>query len=71
MNSSRKKQTRKVPRPNITREQAKEILKQRGWQYRTVAPILGCSYQHLSEVLNGHRNSFRILREIETLATAN
>jgi transcriptional regulator with XRE-family HTH domain len=51
----------------FTGERAKHKLKQLGWSYRAVAPVLGITYQHLSEVLNGHRDSRRILREIERL----
>ena len=51
----------------ITREQAKAILKKRGWTYRTAAPRLGVCFQHLSEVLNGHRQSKRLLEKIQQL----
>lgn len=51
----------------FTRERAKHKLKELGWSYRSVAPVLGVTYQHLSEVLNGHRESRRILRKIEKL----
>jgi len=51
----------------LTREHAKAILKAKGWSYRAAAPKLGVGYVHLSEVLNGHRKSRRILDEIPTL----
>jgi predicted XRE-type DNA-binding protein len=51
----------------LTRQQAKNKLKTLGWSYRTVAPVLGVRHEHLSHVLNGHRQSLRILRAIETL----
>lgn len=48
----------------FTREQAKSRLKRGGWSYRSIAPLLGVSYQHLCEVLNGRRQSRRLLRAI-------
>lgn len=35
-----------------------------GWSYRTAAPRLGRSYQHLCEVLNGRRQSKSLIQEI-------
>ena len=52
------------------RNQAKAILKRKGWTYRTGAPALGVTHPHLSQVLNGHRTSARILRDIERLPYA-
>lgn len=54
----------------FTRERAKVTLKSRGWSYRSAAPQLGVTYQHLSEVLNGKRLSRRLLRKISSLARA-
>lgn len=51
----------------LTRQQAKDKLKTLGWSYRTVAPVLGVRHEHLSHVLNGHRESRRILRAIGEL----
>ena len=51
----------------FTRERAKVTLKRRGWSYRAAAPALGVTYQHLSEVLNGHRESRRLLKRISKL----
>jgi lambda repressor-like predicted transcriptional regulator len=48
-------------------EQAKALLKARGWSYRAAARALGCAYQHLSYVLNGHRESRRLLSAIAKL----
>lgn len=48
----------------FTRERAKVTLKNRNWSYRTAAPEVGVSYQHLSEVLNGRRQSKRLLCRI-------
>lgn len=35
-------------------------LKRKGWSYRQAARELGITYQHLSYVLNGHRDSRRV-----------
>lgn len=51
----------------FTREQAKVTLKDKGWSYRTAAPRLGVTYQHLCLVLNGQRASKRVLTEINKL----
>jgi len=51
----------------FTREQAKVTLKDKGWSYRTAAPRLGVTYQHLSLVLNGQRSSNRVLNKIGQL----
>ena len=51
----------------LTRSQAKARLKKLGWSYRTVAPILGVHHIHLSYVLNGHRESRRLLAAIANL----
>ncbi len=52
----------------IPLEVAKQVLRDRGYSYRQAAPLLGVCYQHLSEVLNGHRPSGRVLRKISQLA---
>ena len=46
---------------------AKAILKARGWTYRTAGPALGVSHPHLSQVLNGHRQSRRLIAAIEVI----
>ena len=51
----------------FTREQAKVTLKRKGWSYRTAAEVIGISYQHLSCVLNGQRESRRVLLAIARL----
>jgi hypothetical protein len=48
-------------------EAAKRSLKRRGWSYRRAAPLLGVTYQHLCLVLNGRRESVRLIRRIEEL----
>lgn len=53
-----------------TRRAAKRALKTKGWSYRRAAPVLGVTYQHLSEVLNGNRESQRLLARISSLPTA-
>ena len=50
--------------------QAKAILKVRGWTYRTAGPRLGVSHPHLSEVLNNHRQSKRLLEAIARIPIA-
>jgi transcriptional regulator with XRE-family HTH domain len=47
--------------------QAKAMLRARGWSYRRGAVALGVTYQHLSMVLNGHRESRRLLQAIAEL----
>jgi len=59
-----------VPRDGYGVNQAKAILKARGWTYRTAGPHLGVSHPHLSEVLNGHRQSKRLLAAIATIPIA-
>ena len=49
----------------ITKEQAKASLKEKGWSYRRVAPLLGVTFVHLAYVLNGQRLSRRLLDKIE------
>ena len=51
----------------MTRKQAKTMLREKGWSYRRGAGLLGVTYQHLSLVLNGHRESRRLLRAIAAL----
>ena len=47
--------------------QHKQLLKTRGWSYRAAAAELGISYPHLSNVLNGHRESRRLLASLSRL----
>ncbi len=51
----------------LSRQQAKSHLKKLGWSYRTVAPRLGVTYPHLAKVLNGQRDSARLLGAIKHL----
>jgi hypothetical protein len=51
----------------MTRTTAKRALTAKRLSYRRAAPLLGVTYQHLSEVLNGRRQSRRLLARIETL----
>lgn len=51
----------------LTREQAKVDLKKKGWSYRTAAPALEVSSYHLNQVLNGYRESARLLSAIAAL----
>ena len=51
----------------FTRELAKVSLKRKGWSYRTAAPVLGVTYQHLCLVLCGRRESSRLMQAIATI----
>jgi len=51
----------------IGRRLAKQALKEKGYTYRTAAPVLGVCYQHLCFVLNGQRASQRLLQRIASL----
>lgn len=46
---------------------AREELKRKGWSYRTAAPFLGVSYQHICLVLTGKRISQILLDRIFSL----
>ena len=46
---------------------AKQILKSKGYSYRSGAPVLGVNFSHLSRVLNGHRTSQSLLKRIEAM----
>ncbi len=48
-------------------EAAKEKLKSKGWSHRTAARELGVSFEHLNRVLNGHRESRRLLAQVAKL----
>jgi hypothetical protein len=54
----------------LAREHAKATLKRHGWSYRKAAPFLGVGYVHLSRVLNGQRESRRLLAAIAALPHA-
>jgi lambda repressor-like predicted transcriptional regulator len=43
------------------------ILKDKGWSLRTAAPHLGVHFGHLHQVLQGRRESQRLLRAIQQL----
>jgi len=55
----------------LARQQAKALLKKRGWSYRSAAETLGLSpkngFVHLCRVLNGERTSHRLLRAIQNI----
>ena len=51
----------------LTRQQAKQHLKSLGWSYRRAAPLLGVTHIHLAYVLNGQRQSRRLLSEISEM----
>lgn len=46
---------------------ARNDLRRKGWSHREAAARLGVSTYHLSLVLNGRRESRRILKAIEEL----
>jgi lambda repressor-like predicted transcriptional regulator len=48
----------------INLEQEKSKLRRKGWAYRRLAAELGVTYQYLSDVLNGHRASRRLIARI-------
>jgi hypothetical protein len=52
----------------LTRNEAKRKLKKMGLSYRKASPLLGVSYPHLCYVLNGHRDSGRLMRAIAALS---
>lgn len=56
--------TRRFPGP-VTK--ARRHFHAHGWSYRSAAPVLGVSYQHLSQVLNGERQSRRLINAVLSL----
>jgi len=46
---------------------ARKQLRTKGWSYRRAAPELGVHFVHLSQVLNGHRQSRRLISAISEL----
>lgn len=53
-----------------TRQEAKAHIRKLGWAQQKVAPVLGVGYEHLNRVLNGHRDSRRLIRLIFALPPA-
>ena len=51
-------------------QRAKARLTELGLSYRRAAPLLGVRFEHLCLVLNGHRDSARLLAAIDALQTA-
>jgi transcriptional regulator with XRE-family HTH domain len=45
----------------------KRRLKKKGWSNRAAAQMLGVTFEHLNRVLNGHRESARLISSIEAL----
>ncbi|MDD5349482.1 MAG: helix-turn-helix transcriptional regulator [Chthoniobacteraceae bacterium] len=54
----------------VTRYNAKERLKRRGWTQQAAADAIGVHRVHLTYVLNGQRNSRRLLAAIANLPYA-
>lgn len=46
---------------------AKRELKKKKWSYRKAAPLLKVTYQYLSDICNGSRQSLRLSRRIDAL----
>ncbi|WP_035605096.1 hypothetical protein [Haloferula sp. BvORR071] len=59
--------TPKKPRVSRAIAAARRHFFAQGWSYRSAAPLLGVGYQHVSEVLNGRRESKRLLAAILAL----
>lgn len=51
----------------MTRHTYKVTIKQRGWSQQAAAQQLGVTFEHLNRVLNGHRESRRLLESIQRL----
>jgi hypothetical protein len=51
--------------------EAKRILKERGWTYRTAAPVCQVRFEHFGKVLCGMRESGVLLRRIHELPPRN
>ena len=43
------------------------MLRDKDWSYRKAAPLLGVTYQYLSDVANGRRISRRLYLKIQQL----
>ena len=51
----------------MTGHTAKVTLKKRGWTQQKAAKEIGVTFEHLNRCLNGHRESRRLMRAIESL----
>ncbi len=51
----------------LERNEVRRLLKSRGWSYRRAGAYLGISYPHICLVLQGKRESKRLLRAIAAL----
>lgn len=49
------------------RNAIKRGLASKGWTQADAAKTLGVTFEHLNRVLNGHRESGRLLKDLETL----
>jgi hypothetical protein len=58
---------RAVERAPTLPARLKALLRAKGWSIRRAAVAIGCQYQHLSYVINGHRQSKRIAAAIIAL----
>lgn len=51
----------------MKRVDRKVTFKRKGWTYRSAAPVLGVTYQYLCDVLNGQRESRRLMSKVDSL----
>lgn len=49
------------------RAKVKRLLKARGWTQSEAAKATGVTFEHLNRVLNGHRQSARLIAQLEAL----
>jgi transcriptional regulator with XRE-family HTH domain len=56
--------TKKRPREV---QEARNEIRRKGWNQKSAALLIGVSRQHLNWVLNGHRQSKRILNALKEL----
>lgn len=51
------------------RDKIKAGLRKRGISQRKAAETLGVTFEHLNRVLNGHRESARLLKDVAELSS--
>ena len=52
------------PRVSRAVKAARRHIRRAGWSYRAAAPVLGCCYQFLAQVLNGRKKSRPLLERV-------
>jgi transcriptional regulator with XRE-family HTH domain len=45
----------------------KRALRAKGWTQQAAADAVGCTFEHLNRVLNGHRTSASLLEKLRAL----